>query len=182
MKGVEGFTRTSPVTGPTYVDATVAGKRLRRGARLWTVATSTFKAETYRFLRQDRPTREETGGGRAVPARHDPPAGLGGRRMAQAARRRAAGDGTHETRLSRGSNGRSSASATRRWTPGSMPARRRGSRAQIAGPKHAGRIWKAQLGVAKQRAPEAGPGNGAGRPDTTYAAPAHGALELHEVT
>jgi phage terminase large subunit GpA-like protein len=54
VKGVEGFTRTSPVTGPTYVDATVAGKRLRRGARLWTVATSTFKAETYRFLRQDR--------------------------------------------------------------------------------------------------------------------------------
>jgi phage terminase large subunit GpA-like protein len=52
VKGVEGFTRTSPVTGPTYVDATVAGKRLRRGARLWTVATSTFKAETYRFLRQ----------------------------------------------------------------------------------------------------------------------------------
>jgi phage terminase large subunit GpA-like protein len=40
------------VTGPTYVDATVAGKRLRRGARLWTVATSTFKAETCRFLRQ----------------------------------------------------------------------------------------------------------------------------------
>jgi phage terminase large subunit GpA-like protein len=29
VKGVEGFTRTSPVTGPTYVDATVAGKRLR---------------------------------------------------------------------------------------------------------------------------------------------------------
>jgi len=59
VKGVEGFTRTSPVTGPTYVDATVAGKRLRRGARLWTVATSTFKAETYRFPRQERPTAEE---------------------------------------------------------------------------------------------------------------------------
>jgi phage terminase large subunit GpA-like protein len=37
------------------VDATIAGKRLRRGARLWTVATSTFKAETYRFLRLDPP-------------------------------------------------------------------------------------------------------------------------------
>jgi hypothetical protein len=99
VKGVEGFTRTSPVTGPTYVDATVAGKRLRRGARLWTVATSTFKAETYRFLRQDRPTREEQAAGRNVPARHDPPAGLGGRRMAEAADGRAAGDGAHETRL-----------------------------------------------------------------------------------
>ncbi len=31
------------------------GKRLRRGARLWTVAVSTFKAETYRFLRLERP-------------------------------------------------------------------------------------------------------------------------------
>ncbi|MCU9849288.1 phage terminase large subunit family protein [Defluviimonas sp. WL0024] len=67
VKGVEGFTRTSPVTGPTYVDATVAGKRLRRGARLWTVATSTFKAETYRFLRQDRPTREEQAAGAQCP-------------------------------------------------------------------------------------------------------------------
>ncbi|WP_083812139.1 terminase gpA endonuclease subunit [Polymorphum gilvum] len=67
VKGVEGFARTSPVTGPTYVDATVAGKRLRRGARLWTVATSTFKAETYRFLRQDRPTREEQAAGALCP-------------------------------------------------------------------------------------------------------------------
>jgi phage terminase large subunit GpA-like protein len=43
------------VTGPTFVDATIGGKRLRRGARLWTIATSTFKAETYRFLRLDPP-------------------------------------------------------------------------------------------------------------------------------
>ncbi|WP_439527843.1 phage terminase large subunit family protein [Pannonibacter sp.] len=67
VKGVEGFTRTSPVTGPTFVDATVAGKRLRRGARLWTVATSTFKAETYRFLRQDRPTKEDQAAGDSCP-------------------------------------------------------------------------------------------------------------------
>ncbi|MFP1646838.1 terminase gpA endonuclease subunit, partial [Pontitalea aquivivens] len=44
VKGLEGFNRASPVTGPTYVDATIGGKRLRRGARLWSVATSTFKA------------------------------------------------------------------------------------------------------------------------------------------
>ena len=67
VKGVEGFNRASPVTGPTFVDATIAGKRLRRGARLWTVATSTFKAETYRFLRQDRPTREELEAGAVFP-------------------------------------------------------------------------------------------------------------------
>ena len=99
VKGVEGFNRTSPVTGPTYVDATVAGKRLRRGARLWTVATSTFKTETYRFLRQDRPTREEREAGAALSARHDPPAGLGGRRVAQAVHGRAARHGEDEARL-----------------------------------------------------------------------------------
>jgi phage terminase large subunit GpA-like protein len=59
VKGVDGFNRSSPVSGPTYVDVTAAGKRLRRGARLWTVAVSTFKAETYRFLRLVRPTAEE---------------------------------------------------------------------------------------------------------------------------
>ena len=67
VKGVEGFNRAAPVTGPTYVDATVGGKRLRRGARLWTVAVSTFKAETYRFLRQERPTREEIKAGATYP-------------------------------------------------------------------------------------------------------------------
>ncbi|MBO6883442.1 MAG: phage terminase large subunit family protein [Marivita sp.] len=68
VKGLEGFNRSSPVTGPTYVDATIGGKRLRRGARLWSVATSTFKAETYRFLRQDRPTAEEIAAGASFPA------------------------------------------------------------------------------------------------------------------
>ena len=68
IKGLEGFNRASPVTGPTYVDATVGGKRLRRGARLWSVATSTFKAEAYRFLRQDRPTPEEITAGASFPA------------------------------------------------------------------------------------------------------------------
>lgn len=68
VKGLEGFNRSSPVTGPTFVDATIGGKRLRRGARLWSVATSTFKAETYRFLRQDRPTHEEITAGASFPA------------------------------------------------------------------------------------------------------------------
>ncbi len=67
VKGVEGFNRSSPVSGPTFVDATEGGKRLRRGARLWTVAVSTFKAETYRFLRLDRPTEEDKAEGAAFP-------------------------------------------------------------------------------------------------------------------
>lgn len=67
IKGVEGFNRSSPVSGPTYVDVTESGRRLRRGARLWTVAVSTFKAETYRFLRLERPTDEERADGAAFP-------------------------------------------------------------------------------------------------------------------
>jgi phage terminase large subunit GpA-like protein len=67
VKGVEGFNRASPVSGPTYVDVTEAGRRLRRGAGLWTVAVSAFKAETYRFLRLQRPTEEEIASGAKMP-------------------------------------------------------------------------------------------------------------------
>jgi len=67
VKGVEGFNRSSPVSGPTYVDVTDAGKRLRRGARLWTVAVSTFKAETYRHLGLPRPTKEDLAEGAIFP-------------------------------------------------------------------------------------------------------------------
>jgi phage terminase large subunit GpA-like protein len=68
VKGVEGFNRASPVSGPTYVDSTEHGKKVRRGARLWTVAVSTFKSETYRYLRLDRPTDEERAEGARFPA------------------------------------------------------------------------------------------------------------------
>ncbi|PZF78240.1 phage terminase large subunit family protein [Aestuariivirga litoralis] len=67
VKGVDGFNRLSPVSGPTYVDMTAGGRRIRRGVRLWTVAVSTFKSETYRFLRLERPTDEELGTGTAHP-------------------------------------------------------------------------------------------------------------------
>ena len=67
VKGTDGFNRSSPVSGPTYVDASDGGRRLRRGARLWTVAVSTFKAETYRFLRLERPTGEERAEGQTYP-------------------------------------------------------------------------------------------------------------------
>ena len=55
IKGVDGFNRAAPVVGPTYVDATEGGRRIRRGARLWTVAVATFKSESYRFLRLSAP-------------------------------------------------------------------------------------------------------------------------------
>ncbi|MBX6322961.1 MAG: phage terminase large subunit family protein [Rhodospirillaceae bacterium] len=68
VKGVEGFSRMAPVTGPTFVDVTEGGKKLRRGARLWTVAVATFKSETYRFLRLAAPTDEEIAAGARFPA------------------------------------------------------------------------------------------------------------------
>ena len=63
VKGVEGFNRATPVSGPTFVDATVNGRKLKRGARLWTVATATFKAEAYRHLRLETPSDEERANG-----------------------------------------------------------------------------------------------------------------------
>ena len=47
---------------------TEGGKKLRRGARLWTIAVSTFKSETYRFLRLTAPTDEEIAAGATCPA------------------------------------------------------------------------------------------------------------------
>jgi phage terminase large subunit GpA-like protein len=68
IKGVEGFNRAAPVIGPTYVDVSEGGKKLRRGARLWTIAVATFKSETYRFLRLAAPTDEEIEAGARFPA------------------------------------------------------------------------------------------------------------------
>jgi len=68
VKGMEGFNRTTPVSGPTFVDATVNGRKLKRGARLWTVATATFKAETYRYLRFERTSDEDRASGASNPA------------------------------------------------------------------------------------------------------------------
>ena len=59
VKGKGGFERSAPVSGPTYVDITQGGRKLKRGVRLWTVSVAVFKSETYRFLRLDRPTDEE---------------------------------------------------------------------------------------------------------------------------
>jgi phage terminase large subunit GpA-like protein len=68
IKGVEGFNRAAPVAGPTHVDVTEGGKKLRRGARLWTIAVATFKNETYRCLRLSAPTDEEITAGARYPA------------------------------------------------------------------------------------------------------------------
>lgn len=68
IKGVEGFDRAAPVDGPTYVEVSIGGKRLRRGVKLWKVSGPVFKSETYRWLRLVRPTDEDLEGGAQWPA------------------------------------------------------------------------------------------------------------------
>lgn len=68
VKGVEGFARTSLVSGPTFVDATEGGRKIKRGSRLWSVSTAGIKSETYRLLRLDPPTDEDLVAGGKYPA------------------------------------------------------------------------------------------------------------------
>lgn len=67
VKGVEGFDRATPVDGPTYVEVTEGGRKLRRGVQLWKVAVAVFKSETYRYLRLDALSDEEIGAGAEWP-------------------------------------------------------------------------------------------------------------------
>ena len=137
IKGVEGFNRPAPVAGPTHVDLTEGGKKLRRGARLWTVAVATFKSETYRFLRLARPTDEEMTAGSKWPA------GLSTSRTGSTPSGSSSSSPSSWSRsrpsvASSGSNGRSCASATKRSIVASTRGPPRGSRAPIAGPKRCG--------------------------------------------
>ena len=63
LKGRGGFSSVSPVDGPSYVDVTENGKKIRRGVALWNVAVSVFKLETYRYLRLAVPTDEDLASG-----------------------------------------------------------------------------------------------------------------------
>lgn len=55
VKGEGRFDSSQPVSGPTWVDATINGRKLKRGVQLWRVAVSVFKSETYAWLRLDQP-------------------------------------------------------------------------------------------------------------------------------
>lgn len=50
IKGIGGWNRASPVTGPTMVDITQNGRKITRGLRLWSVSSDVLKAELYRRL------------------------------------------------------------------------------------------------------------------------------------
>lgn len=67
VKGRGGFDRATPVDGPSFVEVTEGGRKLRRGVQLWNVAVSVFKTETYRFLRLTAPTDEELAEGASWP-------------------------------------------------------------------------------------------------------------------
>jgi phage terminase large subunit GpA-like protein len=85
IKGVAGFDRSMPVDGPTYVETTEGGRKLRRGVKLWKVAGAVFKSETYRFLRLTAPTDEEIDAGADWPAGyvHIPRGGVTGEWLKQ---------------------------------------------------------------------------------------------------
>lgn len=55
LKGRESLTAGQPIAGPTWVDVTIGGKKLKRGVRLWTIGTSMLKLELYGNLMLERP-------------------------------------------------------------------------------------------------------------------------------
>jgi phage terminase large subunit GpA-like protein len=67
IKGVRTYNRASPISGPTYVDVDVGGKKIRRGVRLWTIAGNTYKSALYKLFQLDAPTAEERAEGRDLP-------------------------------------------------------------------------------------------------------------------
>lgn len=55
VKGVSRGQRSAPISGPTPIDLTVNGVKVKRGLRLWTVVGDVFKAELYRCLWLSKP-------------------------------------------------------------------------------------------------------------------------------
>ncbi len=50
LKGIGGWNRSAPVTGPSMVDVNYNGQKVSRGLRLWSVSVDVFKSELYRRL------------------------------------------------------------------------------------------------------------------------------------
>ncbi len=58
IKGVPGWTRAAPVMGPTFVDVTERGLKIKRGLKLWTVSVDVLKADLYQRLHLAREGEE----------------------------------------------------------------------------------------------------------------------------
>jgi phage terminase large subunit GpA-like protein len=68
IKGVDSWGQGGLVTGPTLVDATSGGRKLKGGFKLWSVAVSGIKSDLYRRLRLARAEEEFPTGWVHLPA------------------------------------------------------------------------------------------------------------------
>lgn len=59
LKGRETLAASQAIAGPTWVDVTIRGRKVKRGVRLWTVGTSMLKLELYGQLALDKPVDGE---------------------------------------------------------------------------------------------------------------------------
>jgi phage terminase large subunit GpA-like protein len=59
LKGRDGLAAGQAVAGPTWMDLTIGGKKLKKGVRLWTVGTSMLKLELYGQLQLEKPVDGE---------------------------------------------------------------------------------------------------------------------------
>lgn len=59
LKGRETLAAAQAIAGPTWVDLSIGGKKLKRGVRLWTVGTSMLKMELYGQLSLEKPVDGE---------------------------------------------------------------------------------------------------------------------------
>jgi len=59
IKGRPSVGVSQAIAGPTWQDLTIAGKKIKRGVRLWTVGTSMLKLELYGQLQLEKPVDGE---------------------------------------------------------------------------------------------------------------------------
>jgi len=59
LKGRHALAASQAIAGPTWVDITVRGKKIKKGVRLWTVGTSMLKLELYGQLALEKPVDGE---------------------------------------------------------------------------------------------------------------------------
>jgi phage terminase large subunit GpA-like protein len=59
LKGRESLSAAQPITGPTWMDVTINGRKLPRGVRKWDIGTSMLKTELYGDLSLERPVDGE---------------------------------------------------------------------------------------------------------------------------
>lgn len=59
LKGRDALAASQAIAGPTWVDMTIGGRKIKKGVRLWTVGTSMLKLELYGQLALEKPVDGE---------------------------------------------------------------------------------------------------------------------------